>query len=723
MAAKTAEKFSSYLLTSERELAQEVTTSLLTKGSIVINIFFLSQLLFLTGKVTQNHAIATIFIICSLLLSIRLMKKFQSNNPIIINQICLLMLPIYIDNSITKPWVSYGLLCAIFVLLAAGLDNRPLFITALLVTPFLQFFVANLNLLGVIDSQDLLFLNSYFSTLWVIIAGVGVRIARNSYFKYCDQIDEELFGLQQRLLEDGKSQTQLNLKDYKNIALHGTVLNTLISYNNITDLDQKRNQLAIDLTQDISKIESAEQATTTNVPFIKILDSNLSQYEIKLKFNIDSKLILESYLVEPTLEIIREVVLNTKKHTNSQIIEIELVNNQSELQVRIYEVLNESLSYAQLDSRLVAANSSKTLLRLTNRSEVTLKISGSTQKNALIYDVKIAKTSKPIDALRRIETLRASSLIKNVQLLSLVSVFYSYLAIIGFIVASVPIYIILTIAISAALLTYELSRSKKSTWRPVLSQILLITVIPYVIFTDESCQNLLYTPWLFNAIVGSVLYGIAVLNNPIFKWLPALVFIAENTRTRWVFPEECKTLLDGSTPGFIFILIFGFLMARLRQRNTRLDKELDNSLISQIEQSKKTSILVDHERNLIIEDLKLFAKNLNSSQISAEELKYRIKLIIQKIRVFLICSEHFSSPFIQALYKFASGRIESGSPIRISIYALQITDNYPFDFVLLEQLNAQTVGKDVELVITDNENLELEYFVENDVIASFKLTN
>ena len=79
MAAKTAEKFSSYLLTSERELAQEVTTSLLTKGSVVINIFFLSQLLFLTGKVTQNHALATIFIICSLLLSIRLMKKFQSN--------------------------------------------------------------------------------------------------------------------------------------------------------------------------------------------------------------------------------------------------------------------------------------------------------------------------------------------------------------------------------------------------------------------------------------------------------------------------------------------------------------------------------------------------------------------------------------------------------------------------------------------------------------------
>jgi len=723
MAAKTAEKFSSYLLISERELAQEVTTSLLTKGSIVINIYFLSQLLLLTGRLTPNHLIATVIVLGTLALSIWLIDRLKINSPIIINQIALLMLPIYIDNSVAKPWVSYGLLCAIFVLFGAGLDSRPIFISVLLLTPLLQFFVANLNLVGVIDNQDLLFLNSYFSTLWILIAGIGVRIARASYFKYCDQIDEVLFQLQDRFIEESRSQTQLNLKDYKNISLHGTVLNTLISYNNLSDLDQKGEKLAADLAQDIVKIESAEQASTSNISFLNLLNSNLSQYDIDLKFNIDPKLTIDSQIVESTLEIIREIVLNTKKHTQSNTLEINLVDNPTELEIRIYEILPNSLSYEQIDSKLVGANASKTLLRLTNKSEISLKISASNVRNKLIYDLKIRKISKPSEVLKRIESLRSTSLIKNVQLLSLVSVFYSYLAIIGFIIVSVPIYITMVLSISALFLTYELLNGKKSSWRPILSQLLLMTLIPYVIFTNEVCQNLLYTPWLFNAIFGSVLYGVAVLKNPILKWLPALIFITENLRTRWTFPEECKTLLDGSTPGFIFILIFGLLMARLRFRNTQLDKELEASLINQIDQSKDTSQIIDLRRNSIIEDLKLFSKNVGSRAITQEQLKNRIGLLIQKIRVFLICSEYFSSTFIQSLYEFAIKRIESGSPIKISIYALQVDEDYPFDFAYLNTLDLQSQGKNVEIVIAENERLELEYLVDGQAIASFNLTN
>ena len=110
MPALQAEKFSTYLLTSERELAKEVTTSLFTKGSIVINIFFIAQLLGLSGKVTQSHLIASLVLLGSLGLSIRLMTKLKTNSPIMINQAALMMLPIYIENSVTKPWVSYGLL-------------------------------------------------------------------------------------------------------------------------------------------------------------------------------------------------------------------------------------------------------------------------------------------------------------------------------------------------------------------------------------------------------------------------------------------------------------------------------------------------------------------------------------------------------------------------------------------------------------------------------------
>jgi hypothetical protein len=400
-----------------------------------------------------------------------------------------------------------------------------------------------------------------------------------------------------------------------------------------------------------------------------------------------------------------------------------LIDDINKLKINVCEVLNKVLPYAEMDSKLAAVNSSKTLTRLTNSSKVNIKISGNAAKQRVFYDIEVLKSSKPQDVLKKIETLREASLLKNVQLLSLVSVIYSYLAIIGFLFVSVPLYIIFALTLSALLLTYELVRSKKSYWRPIVSQVLLMTLIPYVIFTNETCQNLLYTPWLFNAMVGSVLYGVAVLKNPFFKWIPALIFIAENTRTRWVFPEECKTLLDGSTPGFIFILIFGFLMARLRQRNTALDESLEESLQFQIEQAKSVELLINSKRNSLIEELKLFSKNLQASSISQEQLRIKISLLTQKIRVFLICSEHFSSTLIQSLFQFANTRIDGGSSTSISIYASQLSDHYAFDFALLNDLNLQSQGKDVEILITDNEKLELTYLVNGEAVATFVLTN
>lgn len=723
MQVKSVEKFSSYLLTTERELAQEVTNSLLTKGSYVINFYFLFQLFLLSGNISLNHFIASFLLIITLFISIKLMNKFKNNSPLIINQIALLMLPIYVDNYVTNPWVSYGLLCAILVLFAAGLDNKSIFTAVLITAPLLQYFVANLNLVGVIDSKDILFLNSYFSSLWILIAGIGVRLARASYYKYCNQIDEQLFALQERMLEENKSQAQLNLKDYKNVSIHGTVLNTLISYNNVSNLNQKTSELANDLATDILKIESAQQSITTNTPFMKIINSNLNQYQIQLKLNINPNLILDSQILESTLEIIREVVLNTKKHTNSKVLEINVMDTPNELQITIREILEHSLNLAQMENKLLAAKSSKTLQRLTNTEEINITIRSNTNKSALIYDIKILKYSRPTDVLKRIEEIRNASLIKNIQLLSLVSVFYSYLAIVGFIIVSVPIYIILTLFFAAILLTYELLGSNKSTWRPLLSQIALMTLIPYVIYTNETCQNLLYTPWLFNAVLGSVLYGIAVLKNPILKWAPALIFIVENTRTRWTFPEECKTLLDGSTPGFVFILIFGFLMARLRMRNTSLDRNLESSLQSQIDQSKQVALLVDQKRHSLIEELKVFSKNVAASEMPEELLREKISRLIQKIRVFLICSEHFSSSLIQSLFEFATKRIEGGSPVRISIYASQLSEDYAFDFALLDQLNLESLGKSVDIVISENEKLELEYLVDGQAVATFNLTN
>jgi len=362
-------------------------------------------------------------------------------------------------------------------------------------------------------------------------------------------------------------------------------------------------------------------------------------------------------------------------------------------------------------------------VRLTNTTGVDIKLASNINRDKLIYTVKLNTSEIPTNILSSIAKLRVAALSRNVELLTAVSVAYSYIAIIGFFIIQIPTYILITLLVSTVALTIELLKKNKSRWLPVISQLILLTVIPYSISTNESCQNLLYTPWLFNAVIGAVLYGIAVVKNPFLKWLPALIFIVENLLTKFTFPKECQNLLDGSTPGFVFILIFGFLMARLRKRNIALDDQLTQSLNSQVESSIEISTKIDLERSRIIEELRLFTRNLPSAAISDEQLAKRISYLIQKIRVFLICSEYFSSPLIQEIYRIAIARLNSGSAIKVSIYTSQLSEAHNLDFEFLNELDLKSRSKSAEIVISENDFLTLEYLVEGETVATFNITN
>lgn len=204
MRSLQAEKFSSFLLTSERDLADEVTQKISVNGTIIINIYFLIELNLFSGTFTSYHLILSCIVLISLLLAVALVKRTARNSPLLLNTLVLLLAPVYIDQQIDKQWISYGLLTAIAVLTSTTFQNRALFIATLLITPLIQYTVAKLDLTGVSDSKDLLLLNSYFSSIWLIIAGLGVYLARMTYENYCTQIDEQLFSLQDQLVEESK---------------------------------------------------------------------------------------------------------------------------------------------------------------------------------------------------------------------------------------------------------------------------------------------------------------------------------------------------------------------------------------------------------------------------------------------------------------------------------------------------------------------------------------
>lgn len=722
MRSPQAEKFSSFLLTSERELSDEITQKISINGTILINIYFLFQLNLFSGSFTSYHIRLSIAVLLSLFIAVTLVKRTNKNSPLLLNSAVLLLAPIYIDQQIQQPWISYGLLTAIAAITATFFQNRALFLATLLSVPLIQYAVATLGLKGVTDSKDLLLLNSYFSSIWLIVAGLGIYLVRITYNRYCEQIDEQLLELQDNLIEESKRRSELNLRDYQNISLHGTILNTLISYSQMNRPNINK-QLSLDLSKDLKNIESSEVAKNNSVPFKKLLEDNLKYDGIQIKLIMDSQLLLPNQLVESALEIVREITLNIKKHTSSKSINIFVTNNLSFLEIKLEEVLPLKLANHEMDQKLIAANNSKTLVRLTNTTGVDIKLASNTNRDKLIYTVKLYTSEIPTNILSSIAKLRVAALSRNVELLTAVSVAYSYIAIIGFFIIQIPTYILITLLVSTVALTIELLKKNKSRWLPVISQLILLTVIPYSISTNESCQNLLYTPWLFNAVIGAVLYGIAVVKNPFLKWLPALIFIVENLLTKFTFPKECQNLLDGSTPGFVFILIFGFLMARLRKRNIALDDQLTQSLNSQVESSIAISTKIDLERSRIIEELRLFTRNLPSAAISDEQLAKKISYLIQKIRVFLICSEYFSSLLIQEIYRIAIARLNSGSAIKVSIYTSQLSEAHNLDFELLNELDLKSRSKGAEIVISENDFLTLEYLVEGETIASFKITN
>jgi hypothetical protein len=449
----------------------------------------------------------------------------------------------------------------------------------------------------------------------------------------------------------------------------------------------------------------------------------LSAYGLKINYYVEQDIKLDKELAGPAIEILREICLNTKKHTTSTELNIYIKGSSNDFDIKVEEIIPTLISLTEIENKLSRARSSKTLDRLVKSVGINLIIDYSAAYDKLVFRCHLSKENHAKKVLNNVRIIREDSVARNFDLLIKVSFFYSILAIIGFFLINIPIYVLYSLTLAVCLMYAEIVAARKTQWRPLLSQTIILTLIPYEIFSKNSCENLLYTPWLFNAVFALILYGIWSFKHSAMKFFTPIVFIIENIFTRFFFPEQCNTLLDGSTPGFLLILLLGFQIARLRKRNIEMDSELDKSLLYQLEQSKIIAGQIELERARVVEDIRLFMQKHKDSQNSVKELKSAITFLIQRIRVFLICSEFYASPFIQTIYKFAVDRISVGWLTKISIYTNQITDQYSFDPKALEELNLQSKEKPVELVITDDQQLTMLYLLDNQEIAEFILTN
>jgi len=341
----------------------------------------------------------------------------------------------------------------------------------------------------------------------------------------------------------------------------------------------------------------------------------------------------------------------------------------------------------------------------------------------LVYNIEIPTHVNRFQVLKNISQFRKQSLTRYVQALCAVSLFYSFLALAGFIFIGVPSYISIAILAISILMAIELKLPKKTQWRPITFQLIALTIIPMTLIGNEECANLLFTPWLFNAIFGSVLFAIFSIKNPILKWLPGIIFVFESLSTRFLYPQQCQTLLDGSTPGFVFIIVFALLLGRARRRNLELDNRLEQSLKTQTESTAQTSALVDGKRAELLTELEKFIRKLNAQSFDEKQLKSEIEIWIQKLRAFLICSEHYNSAVIRQIYDFMQQRLQKNRKTRISIYTGELLSSYDFDLDLLNQMDEQSGDSEIELILSESDNLALEYHSNGELLGTLYLTN
>lgn len=715
--------FSSNLLASERGLTNKLTNQLIRYGSLAITLFFISQLYFASGSSSPIIYTIGVFVLILNLTSIILANRYDKNWIIFLSYTVLLITPIYIDSYIQKPWISYGFLVVVIVLTAAMMDNLVTAITILIFSLIWNYFIASIDLIGVSDKRDILLFGSYFSTVWLLIFGSGLIIARRSYYKYCDDIDEKLFEIEQSLYERNKIISRINLMDHRNIVLHGTVLNTLISYKNsfrdFFDIDSLSNQLS----QDLAKIESTDITNRKSRDLRMLLVSNLKSYGLNLDIELAPRLANDTEIPETWLEIIREIILNIKKHTDSKEIKLTIDSDDESVLISVVEYFGVSVPVYNAEVRVQGVRNSITLERLIKYASAQFSVSAALTYDRLIYKIRIPNKVSNSEILSKISDLRRESLTRIVEAISIMSLIYSLFALFGFLFLDVSKSISFSILAIAFLMSSEIISSHKTQWRPVLLQFLALSLIPITFIGDISCSNLLFTPWLFNAIFGSVLFSIYFISNPILKWIPGLIFIVESVATRFIYPQECKNLLDGSTPGFILILLFSYSLGEVRNRNLSLDNEIENFLNSQSALSFHISKQIDAKRKALILELEKFVLNLRRNLFDKDQGFKAIEIWIQRLRAFLICSEYFHSDLVRDAYDFIDQRLSKDRKTKISIYAENIPDKCDFDFSSLRDLDQLSTNFEAELIITDSDQLVFEYYVDKKLIKSFAIYN
>ena len=579
----------------------------------------------------------------------------------------LLVAPLILGDTPKNAWISFGVLTLFANLYVASVLRKNFAIVLMLVITSFQIWVLNLNLPSFSDLSDMKLLNKYFSTLWTFGAGYAFILIRGRYLEASGTIEKKIEKLKDRISERFQSISRQNRDDYRNLKLHGTILNTLIFAKNNPELLKNRQILSETITKELSELKKTNRLQEEGVE--NSLKELLSRRTLKriniVKVEVSGQ-INNASIENNFLEIVREILLNLEKHTTVAEVLIQLqAGTDGNILLRITESAHYEISNKNLETRKAEALKSESLKRLLTIAPSQLVLSTTPDGFGLIYTITTLENAEQDGDPREIYRIRNANLVEFAENIGKATAIFGLLFLPGYFLLGIEKNLLGLLVLHASLVSFSvLKKSHSKRW--LSASTFLSLALPVLISRNVAeCDQLSYLPWLLNIIMMNAFIFAIQIRNRFLRWFPISIITIEMLLLPQIYPSSCQDIFLGSLPAIPILIAFTIVLGLLRKRLYMQDAEQISSAFVDEANVRKYEEALAIEYKSVLSDLEDF--NIQTLTLQDDIFLKQIENEIQKIRAYLVCSEQFESEIIREIYRFVITRLRDGVATRLNI--------------------------------------------------------
>jgi len=593
-------------------------------GWSILGIFSIISALTSQSTIESWQIYYSAAVFASMLLSYLLDFKYQS--AIVYAPIPLVQLfaPFFLTDESQIPWISIGLIVVATIISISNISDPRISISLSIFAILLQQIIAWQDLPSITDTNDLLLLNGYFGISWCLLITFGLFFIRRGYIRYHENIEEQLNIVYENQLVNSKNALAINTLDYRNLQLHGTVLNTLIFARDNLNFSITKNRLELSkiLKKDLATLANDSTVDGTLESRIRALANQIEIRELNIWLEPIKDFQIEENIKLHILEILREKIINLKKHTSALNCDISIEIKAAQISgfafVRpiqyylVIEVVDDALRVEKFNTgdHRKGVLASKSLNRILEPLLAKQKVAIEAEKTK--HTIEIPLINFKANAAQELYRLRNKSQEFIAKSCVLISMIYGAICLPALLRVNIPIEVFLLSAVIVVLSFISVFTPKFNI--SITTANAAIAMLPILIGINQSdlCKDLDYLPWIFNGIIGPIFFAVLTIPNRFVRWVPAILFLMESIIATNLLPVGCKTLLSGSTPGIIILTVLAILVVRIRKQSYQNDLGVIRKFQVDAYTHAETRLRLDLERSEIINRLSKFARTVEA---------------------------------------------------------------------------------------------------------------